>query len=37
MWVSGGDYIPLSLVEGDGCMGFAAIGRLLFSLSTPLS
>ena len=37
VWVSGGDYNPLSLVEGDDCMGFAAVGRLLFSLSIPLS
>ena len=37
VWVSGGDYSPLSLVEGNSCMDFAAVGSLLSSLSTPLS
>ena len=38
LWcVSGRDYNPLSLVEGDSSMGFATVSRLLSSLSTPLS
>ena len=33
LWcVSGGDYNPFSLIEGDGSMGFTTIGRLLPSL-----